>query len=95
MLGLHQKLGQSLLVEAGSEVHHKAGMKIVMEAGAELTLKVGGSFVKIDPSGVTLSGGSIKMNSGGSPGSGSGWASACCACTPGILRCSKSLSRRR
>ncbi|WP_421203255.1 type VI secretion system tip protein VgrG [Aeromonas enteropelogenes] len=71
---MHQKLGQSLLVEAGSEVHHKAGMKIVMEAGAELTLKVGGSFVKIDPSGVTLSGGSIKMNSGGSPGSGSGWA---------------------
>ena len=70
---LHQKLGQSLLVEAGSEMHHKAGMKIVMEAGAELTLKVGGSFVKIDPSGVTLSGGSIKMNSGGSPGSGSGW----------------------
>ncbi|MDM5084601.1 type VI secretion system tip protein VgrG [Aeromonas rivipollensis] len=70
---MHQKLGQSLLVDAGSEVHHKAGMKIVMEAGAELTLKVGGSFVKIDPSGVTLSGGSIKMNSGGSPGSGSGW----------------------
>ncbi|WP_439834928.1 type VI secretion system Vgr family protein [Aeromonas enteropelogenes] len=70
---MHQKLGQSLLVEAGSEVHHKAGMKIVMEAGAELTLKVGGSFVKIDPSGVTLSGGSIKMNSGGGPGSGSGW----------------------
>ncbi|MGB6190213.1 MAG: type VI secretion system tip protein TssI/VgrG, partial [Aeromonas molluscorum] len=71
---MHQKLGQSLLVEAGSEVHHKAGMKIVLEAGAELTLKVGGSFVKIDPSGVTLSGGSIKLNSGGSPGSGSGWA---------------------
>ncbi|MCX0423173.1 type VI secretion system tip protein VgrG, partial [Aeromonas veronii] len=71
---LHQKLGQSLLVDAGSEVHHKAGMKIVMEAGAELTLKVGGSFVKIDAGGVTLSGGSIKMNSGGSPGSGSGWA---------------------
>ncbi|HAU4912085.1 TPA: type VI secretion system tip protein VgrG, partial [Aeromonas hydrophila] len=70
---LHQKLGQSLLVEAGSELHHKAGMKIVMEAGAELTLKVGGSFVKIDAGGVTLSGGSIKMNSGGSPGSGSGW----------------------
>ncbi|ALP43032.1 type VI secretion system tip protein VgrG [Aeromonas schubertii] len=70
---LHQKLGQSLLVEAGAEVHHKSGMKIVMEAGAELTLKVGGSFVKIDAGGVTVSGGSIKMNSGGSPGSGSGW----------------------
>ena len=71
---MHQKLGQSLLVDAGQEVHHKAGMKIVMEAGAELTLKVGGSFVKLDAGGVTLSGGSIKMNSGGNPGSGSGWA---------------------
>ena len=70
----HHKLGQSLRVEAGSQVHHKAGMKIVLEAGAELTLKVGGNFVKLDPSGVTLSGASIKMNSGGSPGSGAGCA---------------------
>ena len=70
----HHKLGQSLRVEAGSQVHHKAGMKIVLEAGAELTLKVGGNFVKLDPSGVTLSGASIKMNSGGSPGTGAGCA---------------------
>ncbi|APS31241.1 type VI secretion system tip protein VgrG [Pectobacterium brasiliense] len=71
---MHQKLGQALLVEAGEEVHVKAGAKVVLEAGAELTLKVGGSFVKIDPSGVTLVGPGIKMNSGGSPGCGSGWA---------------------
>ncbi|WP_270826099.1 type VI secretion system tip protein VgrG [Aeromonas sp. Y318-1] len=71
---LHQKLGQSLLVDAGQEVHLKSGNKIVLEAGAELTLKVGSSFVKVDPSGVTLVGPSIKMNSGGSPGAGSGWA---------------------
>ncbi|PJG57561.1 bacteriophage T4 gp5 trimerisation domain-containing protein, partial [Aeromonas cavernicola] len=71
---LHQKVGQALLVEAGNEVHHKAGMKIVMAAGAELTLKVAGSFVKIDPSGITLSGPTIKLNAGGSPGNGSGWA---------------------
>ncbi|MFP1791032.1 bacteriophage T4 gp5 trimerization domain-containing protein, partial [Lonsdalea quercina] len=71
---MHQKLGQSLLVEAGQEVHLKSGNKIVLDAGAELTLKVGGSFVKIDPSGVTLVGPGIKMNSGGSPGFGSGWA---------------------
>ncbi|MEI7180864.1 type VI secretion system tip protein VgrG [Pectobacterium carotovorum] len=71
---MHQKLGQALLVEAGQEIHLKSGNKIVLEAGAELTLKVGGSFVKIDPSGVTLVGPSIKMNSGGSPGFGSGWA---------------------
>ncbi|MGL6351446.1 MAG: type VI secretion system tip protein VgrG, partial [Aeromonas sp.] len=71
---LHQKIAQALLVEAGQEIHFKSGQKVVLEAGAEITLKVGGSFVKVDPSGVTLAGPSIKMNSGGSPGSGSGWA---------------------
>ena len=71
---LHQKLGQALLVEAGQEVHIKAGQKVVLEAGSELTLKVGGSFIKLDASGLTLVGPAIKMNSGGSPGKGSGWA---------------------
>ncbi|MBN3253802.1 type VI secretion system tip protein VgrG [Pectobacterium brasiliense] len=71
---MHQKLGQALLVEAGEEVHVKAGAKVVLEAGAELTLKVGGSFVKIDPSGVSIVGPAININSGGSAGSGSGWA---------------------
>ena len=71
---MHQKLGQALLVEAGQEVHIKTGAKVVLEAGAELTIKAGGSFVKVDPSGVTLVGPTIKMNSGGSPGAGSGWA---------------------
>ena len=49
-------------------------MKIVMEAGSELTIKAGGSFIKLDASGITLVGPGIKMNSGGSPGNGSGWA---------------------
>ncbi|MEI7123511.1 type VI secretion system tip protein VgrG [Pectobacterium versatile] len=71
---MHQKLGQALLVEAGEEVHVKAGVKIVLEAGAELTLKVGGSFIKIDPSGVSVVGAAININSGGSAGNGSGWA---------------------
>ncbi|URG49103.1 type VI secretion system tip protein VgrG [Pectobacterium quasiaquaticum] len=71
---MHQKLGQALLVEAGEEVHVKAGAKVVLEAGAELTLKVGGSFVKIDPSGVSIVGPAININSGGNAGSGSGWA---------------------
>ncbi|WP_420916258.1 hypothetical protein [Pectobacterium carotovorum] len=52
----------------------KAGVKIVLEAGAELTLKVGGSFIKIDPSGVSVVGAAININSGGSAGNGSGWA---------------------
>jgi len=68
----HSKQGKNQLIEAGSEIHHKAGMKIVIEAGAEVTLKAGGSFVKVDPSGVTVSGPMVKMNSGGGPGSGSG-----------------------
>jgi len=66
----HSKLGKAQLVEAGNEIHHKAGMKIVIEAGAEVTLKAGGSFVKVDPSGVTISGPLVRMNSGGGPGSG-------------------------
>ncbi|MBW3731635.1 type VI secretion system tip protein TssI/VgrG [Aeromonas dhakensis] len=71
---LHQKLGQSLLVEAGQEVHIKVGDKLVLEAGSEITLKGGGSFVKVDPSGIKLVGPAIKLNAGGSAGSGSGWA---------------------
>jgi type VI secretion system secreted protein VgrG len=68
----HGKQGKNQLIEAGSEIHHKAGMKIVIEAGAEVTLKAGGSFVKVDPSGVTVSGPMVKMNTGGGPGSGTG-----------------------
>ncbi len=70
----HEKYGRAQLVEAGQEVHHKAGMKVVIDAGAEITLNAGGSFVKLDPSGVTIVGPSVKINSGGSPGSGSGQA---------------------
>ncbi|WP_339650563.1 type VI secretion system tip protein TssI/VgrG, partial [Halopseudomonas pelagia] len=68
----HIKLGNAQLAKAGREIHLKAGQKMVIEAGSELTLKANGSFIKIDPSGVTLTGASIKMNAGGSPGSGSG-----------------------
>ena len=60
----YSKQGKNQLVEAGTEIHHKAGMKIVIEAGAEVTLKAGGSFVKVDPSGVTVSGPLVRMNSG-------------------------------
>ncbi|MDI9243995.1 type VI secretion system tip protein VgrG [Marinobacter sp. CHS3-4] len=68
----HQKSGSGTLSEAGTEVHHKAGTKVVLDAGAELTISAGGSLLKLDPSGVTLSGPGVKINSGGAPGSGSG-----------------------
>ena len=66
----HSRQGQAQLIEAGREIHHKAGMKIVIEAGAEVTLQAGGSFVKVDPSGVTVSGPLVRMNSGGAPSQG-------------------------
>ena len=66
----HSQQGKAQLVEAGTEIHHKAGMKVVIETGAEITLKAGGSFIKVDPSGVTLSGPMVNMNTGGGPGVG-------------------------
>lgn len=68
----HTKIAQSDLLETGREVHIKAGEKIVIEAGSALTLKAGGSFLKLDPSGVCAVGAQIRLNSGGSPDSGSG-----------------------
>ena len=68
----HVKVGSGQYVEAGSEIHYYAGSKVVIDAGMELTAAGGGSFLKLDPGGVTLSGANIKMNSGGSPGKGSG-----------------------
>ncbi len=46
----------------------------MIEAGAEITLKAGGSFVKLDPSGITIVGPQVRINSGGRPGVGSGQA---------------------
>ena len=67
----HSHAGKAQRVEAGTEIHHKAGVKIVIEAGAEITLTAGGSFLKLDPSGITVSGPLVRFNSGGGPGSGS------------------------
>jgi type VI secretion system secreted protein VgrG len=71
---LHQKVGDIYTLASANEIHLKAGTKVVIEAGAELTLKAAGSFVKVDASGVSLVGPSVNLNSGGSAGSGSGFA---------------------
>ncbi|MBW6393524.1 type VI secretion system Vgr family protein [Billgrantia antri] len=71
---LHVKAGQAWLSECGRELHIKAGHKVVLEAGSEMTLNAGGSFLKLDGGGVTLVGPTVKVNAGGSPGSGSGQA---------------------
>ncbi|WP_275289103.1 type VI secretion system Vgr family protein [Halomonas elongata] len=69
---LHLSAGQAWLSESGRELHIKAGQKVVMEAGGELTLAAGGSFLKVDGGGITIGGPSVKINAGGSPGSGTG-----------------------
>src|SRR5471030_2869091 len=68
----HVKLGTAQLTSVGKEIHLKAGAKIVIEAGMELTVKAGGSFIKLDAGGITVVGPVIKINSGGSAGSGTG-----------------------
>nr|MBF0685750.1 type VI secretion system tip protein VgrG [Pseudomonas sp.] len=68
----HLKIGTGQFVEAGQEIHYYAGSKVVIDAGMELTASGGGSFLKLDPSGVTMSGATIKMNSGGAAGKGAG-----------------------
>ncbi|WP_128576430.1 type VI secretion system tip protein TssI/VgrG, partial [Pseudomonas sp. BAY1663] len=68
----HIRIGSGQFVEAGQEIHYYAGDKVVIDAGTELTAAAGGSFLKLDPGGVTLNGAAIKMNSGGTPGKGPG-----------------------
>ncbi|QTT86131.1 type VI secretion system tip protein VgrG [Pseudomonas chlororaphis] len=68
----HIKLGTAQLTKAGQEIHLKAGAKMVIEAGSELTIKAGGSFIKLDAGGVTVVGPVVKINAGGSAGSGTG-----------------------
>ncbi|EXF44317.1 Rhs element Vgr protein [Pseudomonas sp. BAY1663] len=68
----HIRIGSGQFVEAVQEIHYYAGHKVVIDAGTELTAAAGGSFLKLDPGGVTLNGAAIKMNSGGTPGKGSG-----------------------
>ncbi len=70
----HTKVGGNIAQEAGStgEIHLKAGMKIIIEAGMQLSLVGPGGFIDIGPSGVTIQGIMVNINSGGSAGSGSG-----------------------
>ncbi len=67
-----EKVGKKHAVDAGMEIHLKAGMKVILEAGVQLTLKGPGGFVDIGPTGVTIQGIMVLINSGGAAGSGGG-----------------------
>ncbi len=62
---------QSHSEQSATSIYLNAGTTTVIEAGAMITLKAGGSFITIGPSGVTISGAMVLINSGGSAGSGS------------------------
>lgn len=66
----HIQTGTSYLVRAGQQIHLEGGEQAVIDAGMEITLNAGGSFIKIDPGGITLCGPMIRLNSGGAPGIG-------------------------
>lgn len=66
----HFASDEKWLIKVGDEYHYEAGLKVVLEAGAELTLKAGGSYITFSNSGIHADGGMIRLNSGGSPGTG-------------------------
>lgn len=66
----HEKVGGVFVVESGQEIHFKAGVKLIIEAGTEVSLKGAGGFIDIGPTGVTIQGTMVNINSGGSAGSG-------------------------
>ncbi|MFT4929695.1 MAG: type VI secretion system secreted protein VgrG [Phenylobacterium sp.] len=58
--------GQNFGVKAGQNVEVKGGMNINLTAGTTINLKAGGSFISIGPSGVSIKGAMVMINSGGS-----------------------------
>jgi type VI secretion system secreted protein VgrG len=69
---VNEKFAKNHNEEAGMSIHVKAGMTLILEAGTQISLKVGGNFIDIGPAGVTIVGTMVKINSGGSAGSGAG-----------------------
>ena len=69
---LHLKIGSNIGADGGQNVHIKAGMNIVIEGGMQISIKAGGASIVLGPDGVSITGAMVKINSGGSPGSGAG-----------------------
>ena len=64
-----KQIGANQRVAVSNESYLKAA-DIVLDAGNSLTIKGPGGFIKLDSAGVTISGSKVKINDGGSPGSG-------------------------
>lgn len=66
----HETVGKVYLVQAGDQIHFASGTTIVIEGGQEVAIKGPGGFVSVGPSGVTIQGTAVTINSGGSAASG-------------------------
>jgi type VI secretion system secreted protein VgrG len=58
-------IGGSHSEKVGMDQQVKAGMNITLDAGIQITLKASGGFITIGPSGVTIQGTMVLINSGG------------------------------
>ncbi len=67
----HEKVEGRYALAAGDDVHLIAHKQAVGEA-PDVTVKGPGGFLRIDATGVTISGNLVKINAGGSPGEGPG-----------------------
>lgn len=68
----HESIGGLLAIDAGDEIHLKAANNLVIECDTDVTIKGPGGFIRIDQQGVVIVGKLVKINSGGSAGSGNG-----------------------
>lgn len=66
-----EEIGGNHSEKTTGKIYLKSDQEIVIEAASGVTLKCGGNFVKVDSSGVSILGTQVKLNSGGSAGSGS------------------------
>lgn len=68
---MHELVKETYARESGKEYHVVAGEEIIGEA-PDITFKGPGGFIRIDATGVTISGTFVKINVSGSPGHGHG-----------------------
>jgi len=66
----HETVSGVYSIDSGPEIHLKGGMKVIIEAGVQLSLKGPGGFIDIGPSGVSIQGTMVLINSGGAAGAG-------------------------
>ena len=61
----HQKSGVEYKITVGKNLNVKAGTSVMLDAGLSLTLKAGGGTIALGPSGVSIQGKKVRINSGG------------------------------